>query len=96
MFKCKKCQHIVPSEAAGEMTTPTACPACGAGIEFTARGAKIFHPENWEILAPHTPFETKWVDGKPTHTPIVEVKESIVGEHKIVNLSDTILTEDKI
>lgn len=51
-FRCRTCRHLVEAEAAGERTLPAACPACGAGVSFNpTSGAKIYHEDNWVVLA---------------------------------------------
>jgi predicted RNA-binding Zn-ribbon protein involved in translation (DUF1610 family) len=58
-FRCKACGHLIAGAHAGEQTVPFACPVCGGGVKWGAKGQKTFEPENWEVLADAKPERLK-------------------------------------
>lgn len=54
-FRCKTCGRKEVSDNAAEAQHPHCCCVCGAGVGWTPKGVKLYHPENWEVLADCTP-----------------------------------------
>lgn len=50
-FRCKNCNSLEESGAAGERDVPAKCRTCGAGVSFTPDGIKTYDPDNWAVLA---------------------------------------------
>lgn len=53
-FRCRNCNHLEGSAAAGENAVPAACRVCGAGVSWVienGRPKQILEPDNWIVLA---------------------------------------------